>query len=124
MESRVNQLEIQMGRVLTRLEPLEEWIPESRRFQEKINEFKTDLLARQDAEREHHDEQHKQNSMKMNWIMLFAALGTMILTGLAILVSVQIARHQSLNIPDFLHSQNQSQQAERETTLPPTYRMR
>lgn len=124
MESRVNQLEIQMGAVLTRLKPLEEWIPESRRFHDSMNNFKADLLARQDAEREHHDRQHEQNSIKMNWIMAFAALGTMILTGLAILVSIEIARHQTMNIPDFLHSQNQLQQEAHETALPPTYQMR
>ena len=120
-----------MGEVLTEQRVIKEWVNETKEFNRGMNNFKVDLLARQDEEFKQREIQHRQNqdnlrraSIKQNWILVIAALGTMIFGGLTILVTIQLAKHQSFNIPDFLHSQNQQQETARETILPPTYQMR
>ena len=62
-----------------------------------MSTFKTTLLAQQQATREEQKRRHEENSSKLNWLMFLVAIATLIITGLGIVVSVQLAKHQALN---------------------------
>lgn len=97
VEPRVRNLEVQVGTILQRLKQVEDWIPESREFHTEMNNFKSTLLAQQQATREEQSRRHAENSAKLNWLMFLVAVGTLIITGIGVVVSIQLAHHQALN---------------------------
>lgn len=122
MESRVNRLEGQMVEVFTRLKPIDKWIDETREFNQTMSEFKTELLAKQEAEREHHDEQHKQNSLKLNIITILIAFAALIVTAIGVVVAINQVHH-ARTTPLVTHHQ-ELPRTDAESTLPPSFQER
>lgn len=97
MDERVGRLERKVDVLAERLDTVDDWVSESKVFHREMSTFKDTFLGTQAAIREEQRLRHATNTTKLNWLMFLVAVGTLIITGIGIIVSVQVAKHQALN---------------------------
>ena len=97
MDQRIGRLERIVDVLTERVDTMDEWVSESKKFHRDMNTFRDTFVATQAAVREEQKRRHEENSGKLNVITVLAAIALVIVTALGIVVSLQLARHQALN---------------------------
>lgn len=90
----------------TEMKGVKEWVGESQEFHVEMRGNWNTFMGGLKAVEKVQQERHEANTTKLNLLMFMAAVIGLILTGIGIFVTVEVAHHAELDPAHFFHSQN------------------
>ena len=116
VDDRLRRVEQKVGRFEERLDDIDAWVSDSRRFHTAVNSFMDTFNATQARIETEQDNRHKSNSNKLNALIALFTLLVFIATLACAYVAYQASHHQGLLGP--LHSSNNLPVVAEESRIP------
>lgn len=122
MDQRLRGVEGEVGTLKDwRSRTVDPWITERKAFHVTVEKFITKLESREEVIDKLSDERHQNNSFKLNFILVVATIGLLLVGILSFWIAFQSAKHSLLN-PLILHGYSPIYADTQTSTIPPLAR--